>query len=81
MGRKYSNGDYCSMTQFLTGMMFDDLREQKEEYEKLKSQPVVVEEQAKANNITININVNKDDLNNSPEKIEALIRSVVDKLR
>jgi|GEM_PF-3053894 len=66
--RNIKNGDYCGLSGFITGMMFDDMRKE-------NSRPVVVEE-PKTINVTININLNKDE----NFSYKSLIKSIVDSL-
>lgn len=65
--RNIKNGDYCGLSGFLTGMIFDSMEEDQT--------PVIVEE-PKTVNITININLNKDE----KFSYKDLIKSIVDGL-
>ena len=65
--KNIKNGDYCGLSGFLTGMIFD---------EENKDQTPVIVEQPKAVNITININLNKDE----KFSYKDLIKSIVDGL-
>lgn len=65
--KNIKNGDYCGVCGFLTGMIFDGMNE---------DQTPVVDEQPKAVNVTININLNKDE----KFSYKDLIKSIVDGL-
>lgn len=65
--RKFKNGDYCGLSGFLTGMISEAIEEQ--------STPVVVEE-PKTVNITININLNKDEKFSYKGLIESIMEGL-----
>ena len=70
MARNFRNGDYCGLAGFLTGMCFDSDNESRQTQ-------IQVQEPTRPVNVTININLGKDE----NFSYKDLIKSIVEQLR
>ena len=69
MAKKFRNGDYCGLAGFLTGMCFDS----ENQYSRNE---IVQKEPSRPINLTININLGKDE----KFSYKDLIKSIVEQL-